>query len=136
MGNRGRPLPDQTLHHHGSVERRSQVLEDKELLQTDYDDMEKERELSWERFRLEILDLKSKLFAVQSKISTAYPRAQTSSAEQNETEVARESILPSLIDENPFRPLLSLELRPSTTCRRTKYNKSKLSTALQSILET
>ncbi|KAF0710110.1 hypothetical protein As57867_005637, partial [Aphanomyces stellatus] len=86
------------------------ALEDKVFLQTDYDDMEKTHELSSERLRSEILELKSELFAVQSKISTACPRPISSSAEQNEAEVARESFLSSLIDENPFRPSLSLEI--------------------------
>ncbi|KAF0697681.1 Aste57867_11652 [Aphanomyces stellatus] len=85
------------------------ALEDKVFLQNDYDEIEKEHELSSERFRSEILDLKSELFAVKLKISTASPRQASSSAEQNEADFARESFLSSLIDENPFRPSLSLE---------------------------
>ncbi|OQR96386.1 kinesin [Thraustotheca clavata] len=41
------------------------ALEDKVFLQNDYDEIEKEHELTTERFRTEILDLKSELFALQ-----------------------------------------------------------------------
>ncbi|CAK4885808.1 unnamed protein product [Aphanomyces euteiches] len=82
------------------------ALEDKVFLQSDYAEIEKEYELTSERFRTEILDLKSELFAVKLK-QNGQPNATSNEEQQRDT--IRESLLSTLIDENPFRPSLSLE---------------------------
>ncbi|KAF0690394.1 Aste57867_18229 [Aphanomyces stellatus] len=68
--------------------------------------IDKEHDLGSEIFRSEFLDLESGLLVVKSIYSTT---STSSSAEQNEADIARESLLSSLIDENPIRPSLSIE---------------------------
>ncbi|ETV97826.1 hypothetical protein, variant 2 [Aphanomyces invadans] len=81
--------------------------EDKVFLQHDYAEIEKEHELTSERYRSEILDLKSELFAVKVKVAEPPPRPLTD--ELTERDSLRLSLLSNLIDDNPFRPSLSLE---------------------------
>jgi kinesin family protein C2/C3 len=84
------------------------VIEEKVFLQNDYDDIEKQHELSSERFRSEIRDLKSELFALQLKqrvLGTSTPTHQlmmSLSGEEPESAL-REQFL-SQIDNNPLRP--------------------------------
>ncbi|KAF0688056.1 Aste57867_20280 [Aphanomyces stellatus] len=68
--------------------------------------IDKEHDLGSEIFRSEFLDLESGLLVIKSIYSTA---STSSSADQNEADIAHESLLSSLIDENPFVPSLSLE---------------------------
>ncbi|RHY12572.1 hypothetical protein DYB25_001394 [Aphanomyces astaci] len=77
--------------------------EDKVFLQHDYAEIEKEHELSSERYRSEILDLKSELFAVKVQVSAPLPRS------TDVSDFSFRDSLSALIEDNPFRPSMSLE---------------------------